>query len=289
MSLSDARPVFRFAPSPNGYLHLGHAYSALVNQKLARQAGGRLLLRIEDIDTGRCRPEYEEAIYEDLAWLGIAWETPVRRQSEHFSEYARALESIWERNLVYPCFCSRTDITQMIGGAAGWPADPDGAPLYPGRCKHLAPEETRRWLASGRSATLRLHCDEAIAEAELRLGWREYYEGGEARDVAAEPSRWGDAVVGRRDVPGSYHIACVVDDAAQGVTDIVRGMDLFNATSLHRLLQELLGLPAPNYHHHELILDDDGRKLSKSTHARSVRSLRAAGESAAGVRERLGF
>ena len=199
MSLSDARPVFRFAPSPNGYLHLGHAYSALVNQKLARQAGGRLLLRIEDIDTGRCRPEYEEAIYEDLAWLGIAWETPVRRQSEHFSEYARALESIWERNLVYPCFCSRTDITQMIGGAAGWPADPDGAPLYPGRCKHLAPEETRRWLASGRSATLRLHCDEAIAEAELRLGWREYYEGGEARDVAAEPSRWGDAVVGRRD------------------------------------------------------------------------------------------
>jgi glutamyl-Q tRNA(Asp) synthetase len=289
MTSPDARPVFRFAPSPNGYLHLGHAYSALVNQKLAREAGGRLLLRIEDIDQSRCRKEYEDAIYEDLSWLGIEWETPVRRQSEHYSDYARALEGIWERKLVYPCFCSRTDITNIIAGAKGWPSDPDGAPLYPGRCKYLEASETSRWLASGRSATLRLHCDEAIAEGEMRLGWREFYEGKEARDVAAEPSRWGDAVVGRRDVPGSYHIACVIDDAAQGVTDVVRGMDLFNATSLHRLLQELLGLPAPNYHHHELILDDEGKKLSKSTQAKSVRSLREAGESAESVRKRVGF
>lgn len=287
--VSDPRPVFRFAPSPNGHLHLGHGYSALLNQKLARDNGGRLLLRIEDIDSGRCTKEFEDAIYEDLAWLGLEWEVPVRRQTEHFSDYSRALEGLWERQLVYPCFCSRKDIARVIGGAQGWPNDPDGAQLYPGTCLHISAEDSARRLASGQSARLRIHLSEAIAQGEMRLGWREFYEGTQARDVAAEPSLWGDAVIGRKDVPGSYHIAVVIDDAQQGITDVVRGMDLFNATSLHRLLQELLGLPAPDYRHHKLLLNETGVKLSKSAQAQSIRSLRAGGESAAGLRERLGF
>ena len=289
MTNTVSAPVFRFAPSPNGYLHIGHAYSALCNQKLARQTGGRLLLRIEDIDVDRCLKEFEDAIYEDLEWLGIEWEKPVRRQSEHFSEYARALEQLTDRGLLYPCFCSRTDVARAIGGAKNWPRDPDGAVLYPGTCKHMLPEERARRLASGQSPALRIDLDEAIALGGMRLGWREYGEGGDCRDISAEPSLWGDAVVGRRDIPGSYHIAVVVDDALQGVTDVVRGMDLFNATSLHRLLQELFGLPAPNYRHHRLLVDNGGAKLSKSARAKSVRAIRAEGVSAAALRKQLGF
>lgn len=282
-------PVFRFAPSPNGYLHIGHAYSALRNQQLAREAGGRLLLRIEDIDTERCRPEFEAAIFEDLAWLGLEWEEPVRRQSEHFSDYARALERLTEDGLLYPCFCGRRDIAQAITGLTNWPRDPDGVPLYPGTCKHMNADERGRRLASGQSAALRLDLDEAVGRGGTKLGWREFGETADARDVAAEPSLWGDSVIGRRDIPASYHIAVAVDDALQGVTDVVRGKDLFNATSLHRLLQELLGLPAPGYHHHELLRDGAGAKLSKSARATPVRALRAEGISAAGVRARLGF
>ena len=289
MVQSSHSPVFRFAPSPNGLLHLGHAYSALQNQKLARAAGGRLLLRIEDIDPGRCKKEFEDAIFEDLAWLGIEWEEPVRRQSEHFSDYARTLEGLTERGLLYPCFCTRSEIEHAIAGVAAWPRDPDGVPLYPGTCKHMSQAERDRRLASGQSAALRIHLDEAIAQGWMRLGWREFGEGPMPRDVSAEPSLWGDAVIGRRDVPTSYHIAVVVDDALQGVTDVVRGMDIFNATSLHRLLQELLGLPAPNYHHHKLLLNENGEKLSKLARSKSVRSLREAGETAAGVRKKLGF
>jgi glutamyl-Q tRNA(Asp) synthetase len=289
MTEADPRPVLRFAPSPNGHLHLGHAYSALCNQRLARRIGGRLLLRIEDIDTDRCRAEFEDAIYEDLAWLGFEWEVPVRRQSEHFADYARALEVLTEQNLLYPCFCSRADIARVTAPAAGWPRDPDGVPLYPGTCRHLDADERARRLASGRHAALRIDMGEALARVDRPLGWREFGEDGEPRDVAAEPALWGDVVIGRRDVPASYHIAVVTDDALQGVTDVVRGQDLFNATSLHRLLQVLLDLPSPNYHHHRLLRDPSGNKLSKSARARSIRQVRSEGTSAGDLRRQLGF
>jgi len=284
-----SQPVFRFAPSPNGYLHVGHAYSALFNAKLAREMGGRLLLRIEDIDPVRSRPEYIAAIYEDLAWLGLEWEEPVRRQSEHLSDYALALERLAARDLVYPCFCSRADVAAAVGGRSDWPRDPDGAPFYPGVCKHLSDLDKQRRLASGQHAALRLDMQAAIAQAQDLIGWCEFFEGDEPRDVNAEPSLWGDVVVGRKDVPTSYHLAVVIDDALQGVTDVARGMDLFNATSLHRLLQTLLDLPAPRYRHHRLIKDDDGRKLAKSSASTPLRTLRAEGVSAQQVRERLGF
>ncbi len=286
---SDPRRVFRFAPSPNGYLHLGHAYSALVNDKLARECGGVLRLRIEDIDIGRSRKEFEDAIVEDLEWLGVAWEAPIRRQSTQSSDYLRVLEAWRERKLVYPCFCSRGDIQSVIGDTENWPRDPDGVLLYPGTCLHLSSADVERRLASGQSAALRLRLGEVTSLVDAPLGWREYFEGNEARDIAAEPSLWGDVVIGRRDVPGSYHLACVLDDAQLGVTDVVRGMDLFNATSLQRLLQEILDLPAPNYHHHKLVRDEAGEKLSKSVGAKSLRAMRAEGVSAQSVRRQLGF
>ncbi|MBX9758591.1 MAG: tRNA glutamyl-Q(34) synthetase GluQRS [Beijerinckiaceae bacterium] len=286
-------PVFRFAPSPNGYLHLGHAYSALFNARTARETGGRLLLRIEDIDPGRSRPEFEQAIYEDLAWLGLEWEQPVRRQSEHLSDYELALERLSAQGLVYPCFCTRGDIAAAVDkltvDMGSWPRDPDGSPFYPGTCKRLSDQDKDRRIASGQHAALRLDMQAALARAQDKIGWCEFFEGDEARDVNAEPSLWGDAVIGRKDVPTSYHLAVVVDDASQGVTDVARGMDLFNATSLHRLLQTLLDLPAPRYRHHRLIEDDEGRKLAKSEGSRTLRSLRAEGVSAQDVRRRLGF
>ena len=279
----------RFAPSPNGFLHLGHAYSALRNAQVAEELGGQLLVRIENIDLERCRKDYEAAIFEDLAWLGVRWQEPVRRQSEHFSDYACALETLSGEGLLYPCFCSRTDVARVVAERPEWPRDPDGAPLYPGTCRHLAPEERARRLAAGERAALRIDMNEAQSRVGMRLGWREFGEGDTARDVSAEPGQWGDAVIGRRDIPTSYHIAVVVDDALQGITDVVRGEDLFNATSLHRLLQALLGLPAPNYRHHKLLIDRNGAKLSKSTRAKSIRSLRLNALSPAAVRKRLGF
>ena len=285
----DPAPVLRFAPSPNGYLHIGHAYSALVNQRLAAALGGRLLLRIEDIDTGRCRPEYERAIYEDLEWLGVTWEKPPRRQSERFSCYARALERLREEGLAYPCFCSRGELARATAERPNWPRDPDGVPLYDGACKRMSDAERARRLASGQTATLRIDMAEAVSRLRGPLAWREYGEGATARDVAAEPAQWGDTIIGRRDVPASYHIAVVVDDADQGVTDVARGMDLFQATSLHRLLQELLELPAPRYRHHELLRDERGAKLSKSARAKSLRAWRDEGLTAAEARRRLGF
>lgn len=282
-------PAVRFAPSPNGYLHVGHAWSALFNARLARELGGRFLLRIEDIDPVRSRPEYEQAIYEDLAWLGLSWDEPVRRQSEHLSDYALALEQLVGRGLAYPCFCSRSDIAAAAAARCDWPRDPDGAPLYPGTCKTLSEAQQRRLAASGRHAALRLDMEAALAQAQGLIGWREYQEGHEPRDVNAEPSLWGDAVIGRKDVSASYHIAVVIDDALQGVTDVARGMDLFHATSLHRLLQVLLDLPAPRYHHHRLLVDDDGRKLAKSAASTPLRELRASGVSARALRNQLGF
>ncbi len=288
-------PIFRFAPSPNGYLHLGHALSALINFDMARAAGGRLLLRIEDIDRTRCRPEYEAAIYEDLAWLGIAWEEPVRRQSDHFEDYRAALRRLEAQGLVYASFESRAEIAALVAarGANGpardpWPRDPDGAPLYPGRA--LPPAEQRRRIEAGEPYALRLDMAASLARAGA-LYWRETGAGpaGETGMVAAAPAAWGDVVLARKETPTSYHLAVVVDDARQGVTDVVRGADLFWATSVHRLLQALLGLPAPIYHHHRLLLDPEGRKLSKSTRATALRALRQSGTTAADIRRMVGI
>lgn len=289
MIAPDERPVLRFAPSPNGYLHLGHAYSALFNARLARELGGRLLLRIEDIDPQRSKPEFEAAILEDLEWLGVEWDGPVRRQSEHFADYELALERLSAAGIVYPCFCTRGEIAAAIEGRTNWPRDPDGQPFYPGTCKGLSDQDRERRVASGRHAAMRVDVIAALGRGQDRLGWCEFYEGAEPRDVNAEPSIWGDAVIGRKDVPTSYHLAVVVDDALQGVTDVARGMDLFNATSLHRLLQHLLDLPAPRYHHHRLLNDDGGRKLAKSASSQTLRDLRQQGVSAQDVRRELGF
>ena len=281
-------PVFRFAPSPNGYLHLGHAFSALLNDDLARRAGGRLLLRIEDIDPTRCRREYEEAIDEDLAWLGIAWETPVRRQSEHLADYHAALEKLNAQGLVYPSFESRAEIAKLVAQrqtSGAWPRDPDGAPLYPGAAKHLSAAERERRIDTGAPYALRLDMAAAIARTGA-LSWTESGEGpdGESGTIAARPQAWGDVILARKETPTSYHLSVVVDDALQDVTDVVRGEDLFHATSVHRLLQQLLGLPEPGYRHHRLIRDEHGHKLSKSTHATGLRELRAAGAVPADIR-----
>lgn len=286
-------PVFRFAPSPNGYLHLGHAYSALLNFDLARRSGGRLLLRIEDIDPARCRPAFEAAIYEDLAWLGIVWEEPVRRQSEHMAAYGEAVERLRRRGLVYPSFDSRADIARRVAekeAAGPWPRDPDGVPLYPGSVRDLAEEDRAARIAAGAPYALRLDTAAGVALAGP-LAWDETGRGpkGETGSVAARPQAWGDVVLARKDTPASYHVAVVVDDALQGVTDVVRGHDLFWATSLHRLLQSLLDLPAPRYRHHDLIRDAAGAKLSKSNASTGLRELRAAGVTPAEIRRRLGL
>lgn len=286
-------PVFRFAPSPNGYLHLGHAYSALLNFDLARQSGGWLLLRIEDIDAARCRPEFEAAICEDLAWLGISWETPVRRQSEHLADYRAALERLSAQGLVYPAFESRAEIAGLVAQREAhepWPRDPDGAPLYPGAAKSLSPEARARLLDSGAPYALRFDMAAACALVPDPI-WIGHGEGpdGETGAVRARPQAWGDVILARKETPTSYHLSVVVDDALQGVTEVVRGHDLFWSTSVHRLLQHLLGLPQPAYRHHRLVLDGDGRKLSKSTAATGIRELRAGGATAADIRRLVGL
>jgi glutamyl-Q tRNA(Asp) synthetase len=285
-------PVFRFAPSPNGYLHLGHALSALTNFEAARAAGGRFLLRIEDIDVTRCRPEYEAAIYEDLAWLGLIWEQPVRRQSGHMRDYADALRRLEQQNLLYPAFESRSEIARLVAQrerSGPWPRDPDGAPLYPGDARHLAPEESQRLRESGVPFALRLDMAAARAAAG-RLSWREEGEGpdGESGDIPAEPERWGDVILARKETPTSYHLSVVMDDALQGVTHVIRGQDLFWSTGVHRLLQTLLGLPAPIYRHHRLLRDEAGQKLAKAARSTSLRELRAAGVTPDAIRQMIG-
>jgi glutamyl-Q tRNA(Asp) synthetase len=286
-------PVFRFAPSPNGYLHLGHALSALINFEMARAAGGRLILRIEDIDAARCRPEYEQAIYQDLAWLGIAWEQPVRRQSIHFADYRTALARLEALGLVYPSFESRGEIARLVAERetyAPWPRDPDGAPLYPGAAKSLSGDARRRLIAEGAPYSLRLDMAAACARAG-RLGWTEHGEGpdGERGAVTARPEAWGDVILARKETPTSYHLSVAIDDALQGVAEVVRGQDLFWSTSVHRLLQHLLGLPQPGYRHHRLIRDATGQKLSKSTRATGLRELRAQGAKPADIRRLAGL
>ena len=282
-------PVFRFAPSPNGYLHLGHALSALVNFDMARAKGGCLLLRIEDIDRARCRPEYEAAIYEDLAWLGIAWEEPVLRQSQRFGVYAEAAQRLEAQGLLYPCFATRLEIAEAAAGGA---IDPEGAPLYPGLHKRLTRAEIEERIAAGEPYALRLHADRALEAAKRQLDGRplvftELDESGAPQVVEARPERWGDAVMLRKDVPASYHLAVVVDDARQAITHVVRGRDLYAATDLQRLLQVLLGLPEPVYQHHRLISDGQGRKLSKSDRDTALASLRAAGVSPGDIRRQF--
>jgi len=311
MVLSADRPVFRFAPSPNGELHLGHAYSALLNDRLARQAGGGLLLRIEDIDRERCTPEFEAGIYRDLDWLGIDWEKPARRQSEHFDEYRTALERLTRDGLVYPAFMSRGDIRAFVAGLPDggkvWPHDPDGAPHYPPVDKALAGSERHRRVEAGQPFAWRLDMERAAgllgnlrtnpapekvrAGDDLKLTWQECAVGlnDEPAKVEADPHRWGDVILARKDVPTSYNLSVVLDDALQGVTHVVRGQDLFEATSIHRLLQELLGLPEPVYHHHRLVLGPDGRKLSKSFRDTGLRALRESGWQPGDVRERVGL
>jgi glutamyl-Q tRNA(Asp) synthetase len=287
------RPVFRFAPSPNGYLHLGHAYSALLNFDLARKRGGRFLLRIEDIDPTRCRPDYEAAIYEDLAWLGLSWETPVRRQSEHLGEYRRALDELTAQGLVYPAFESRAEIAKLVAEreAQGvWPRDPDGAPLYPGGGKRLSPDERRRRVEAGEPYALRLDMEAAAARVG-ELSWTELGEAsdGETGRITARPQAWGDVILARKETPTSYHLSVVIDDALQGITEVVRGQDLFAATGVHRLLQHLLRLPEPAYRHHRLIRDETGHKLSKSSGSTDLRELRGSGAAAVEIRRHLGI
>ena len=286
-------PVFRFAPSPNGYLHLGHALSALLNADMARAAGGRLLLRIEDIDTARCRPEFETAIYEDLAWLGLAWEKPVWRQSEHHDDYRAALGRLEAMGLVYPSFESRADIARLVAAkeaTSPWPRDPDGAPLYPGDAKNMSVPDRKRRIDAGGPYALRLDMTAALTRAG-KLTWAETGAGpnGETGAIAADPAAWGDVILARKETPTSYHLAVIVDDAAQGISDVVRGCDLFHATAVHRLLQALLGLPEPRYHHHRLVLDADGSKLSKSSQSTGLRELRARGVSPADIRRLAGL
>jgi glutamyl-Q tRNA(Asp) synthetase len=279
----------RFAPSPTGRLHLGHAWSALLAHDFARERGGAFLLRIEDIDPGRSRPEHVEAIVEDLAWLGLAWDGDMLFQSRRLSLYADALDRLKAAGLVYPCFCTRAAIAAEIAASASAPhpgsesgaGGPDG-PLYPGTCRALPDSERERRMRSEPHAW-RLDSAKASAAAGPL-----YWNDGDT-EVQAEPEAHGDVVLARKDAPTSYHLAVTVDDAAQGVTDVVRGRDLFHSTSVHRLLQALLGLPQPRYHHHRLILDDDGRKLSKSTSATGLRELRGRGVTAAEIRRRVGL
>jgi glutamyl-Q tRNA(Asp) synthetase len=286
------QPVFRFAPSPNGYLHLGHALSALMNFEMARAVGGRMLLRIEDIDGMRCRPEYEMAIYEDLAWLGISWEQPVLRQSDQFGRYRAALAQLERAGLIYPAFESRAEIVRLVAareaGGTPWPRDPDGAPLYPGQGREISVDESARRIAAGEPHALRLDMAAACARAG-QLWWTEIDDDGARRAVPGTPSAWGDVILGRKETPTSYHLSVVVDDALQGVTHVVRGLDLAPATGVHRVLQTLLGFPAPVYRHHRLILGSDGQKLAKSTGATALRVLRGEGVTSADIRRLIGL
>ncbi|WP_174802100.1 tRNA glutamyl-Q(34) synthetase GluQRS [Martelella limonii] len=292
MEPAQDRPVFRFAPSPNGYLHLGHAFSAFENQARAEAVGGRLLLRIEDIDQTRATPELEAALIADLAWLGLRFETPYFRQSEHFGDYQAVLERLMAMGVVYPAFLTRGDVRRHVEdyerSGRLWPRDPDGAPLYPATDRERSGDERAALLASGRRHAFRLDMAAALALVEEPLFWREDTDGGMV-DVEADPAAWGDVVLSRSDAPSSYHLSVVTDDAAQNVTHVVRGRDLYHATAIHRLLQTLLGLKAPVYRHHRLILGADGRKLSKSNGDTALRQLRADGSSVADILVLLGI
>ncbi len=285
-----ASTVTRFAPSPTGYLHLGHAFAALYAADLAARAGGRFLVRIEDTDRGRARAEFEAAIFEDLAWLGLVWEQPVRRQSEYFDDYARALHQLKALGCAYPCFCTRKEIEAEFAASVNAPHGPDG-PIYPGTCRSLSVVEREQRLARGDQHAWRLDVAKAVALAGAPLSFEELGGGpGDERGaIAVKANLFGDFVLARKDAPASYHLAVVVDDALQGVTLVTRGNDLFAAAHVHRLLQALLKLPVPQYSHHRLILDASGKRLAKRDQATTLKHLRADGWTSARVREVLGL
>jgi glutamyl-Q tRNA(Asp) synthetase len=279
--------VTRFAPSPTGYLHLGHAFAAITACETARRAGGRFVLRFEDIDRVRSKPEYESAIREDLTWLGIAWDEPVVRQSERFFAYRAALERLESDHLLYPCFCTRSEVAAEVARAAEAPHGPEGA-LYPGTCRRLSSEERHRRIVEGASYALRLDS----VEAEKRVGPLSFHErgygpNGESGQITVNPLLFGDVVIARKEMPTSYHLAVVIDDAYQGVTLVTRGQDLFAAAHVQRVLQRLLDIPAPEYAHHRLVVDSHGKRLSKRDSASTLRSLRDAGASPASIRGML--
>lgn len=278
--------VTRFAPSPTGHLHLGHVHSALFGWRIARAAAGRFLLRIEDIDPQRCRPEFEAAILEDLEWVGADWDGPVRRQSDHMADYAAALDRLQDAGVLYPCFCSRKDIQDEIARAGHaphlTPTGPEG-PLYPGTCRRRDPAESADRVAAGEAHAIRLDVARAAALTGP-LSWTEQGEG----PTRAEPGILGDVVLARRDVRNSYHLSVTVDDHIQGVTLVTRGVDLKPATHLHRLLQALLGLDVPEWRHHGLLTNAEGMRLSKRDGATAIRALRAAGRTSAEVRALAG-
>lgn len=287
----SGRPVLRFAPSPNGRLHLGHALSALTGFEMARRVGGRFLLRIEDIDVTRSRPEFVEGIVRDLEWLGITWEEPFWRQSARFAHYEAAAAKLRDAGLLYPCFASRAEI---LATAAPGAIDPDGAPLYPGLHRTLSADAIEQRRSRGEPYVMRIDMTAALATAAsptqgTSLTFTAFDADLRQQTITAQPARWGDAVIQRKDAPTSYHLSVVVDDAAQGVTHVVRGQDLLAATDMHRLLQTLLGLPAPAYHHHGLITDVTGRKLSKSLKDTSLAELGASGLTLADVRRMIGL
>ena len=276
--------VTRFAPSPTGFLHLGHAHSAILAWRMARGAGGRFLLRIEDIDPGRCRPDFTAAILEDLAWLGLDWDGEVRVQSRHLADYRRVLDALSARGLLYPCFCTRADIAREVAESGHAPHQGPDGPLYPGTCRRIPPAEREARLAAGEAHALRLD----IAAAIRCTGGLHFEEHGEGR-IPCHPERFGDVVLARKDTPASYHLCVTHDDALQGVTLVTRGLDLKPATDLHRLLQALMGWPVPAYAHHALLTDAAGRRLAKRDRAATLRDLRAAGASPAEVRALAGW
>ncbi|MEM7068403.1 MAG: tRNA glutamyl-Q(34) synthetase GluQRS [Pseudomonadota bacterium] len=293
--MKQEQPIFRFAPSPNGELHLGHAYSALLNLKMARAANGKILLRIEDIDTERCTPALEAQMLSDLEWIGFEWDEEPRRQSEHFEAYHQALFDLNKDGLLYASQMSRSEIKKRIAEIEGsgkvWPRDPDGAPHYPGYERNIPLSDPAAFKAALGNKIIRLDVNKAATSLPGHLSWQESGggPGGETGTVSAQPENWGDFIVARRDTPTSYHLSCTLDDALQGITHIVRGQDLFHATSAHRLLQELLHLPAPSYNHHQLILDGNQKKLSKSDRDTSLRQLRDAGVAKEQILSRIGL
>lgn len=291
--------VTRFAPSPTGLLHLGHAHAALFAEAQARAANGRFLLRIEDIDRGRCRAEFEDAIYEDLDWLGLKWESPVRRQSECMADYEAALKRLTQLGVLYPCFCTRAEIKAEIEAAQGAPHlaqnkgpfgpkyGPDG-PLYPGTCRGFSPFERESKQKSGLPFALRLDMNRALSLAHTIAGdltWRDLDKG----EIKATPEIFGDVILARKDTPASYHLSVTVDDHIQGVSLVTRGEDLFPATHIHRLLQALLGLNVPVWRHHGLLMNADGKRLAKRDQAETLRNLRQTGYTPAQVRQMAGF
>ena len=284
MPIETTQYVARFAPSPTGYLHKGHAYSALLAYREAQKNDGRFILRIEDIDTTRCKPVFTEAIYEDLAWVGLTWEKPVRQQSNHFEDYEKALEKLRQEGLAYPCFCTRKEIQAEIASAPSAPHGPDG-PVYPGTCKKLTNTNRQKRLLAGDTHAWRLDLNVALKRITSPLLWRDIKQG----SITATPQDLGDVVLARKDTPTSYHLAVVVDDALQGITHVVRGQDLFHATHIHIVLQRLLGLPTPTYHHHKLLTDDDGERLAKRNKSATLKSLREEGLSTADLQTSLGL